>query len=49
MALGLLQTVVLLAPMGLAEPIDAVQHMAAFALVSSLGLMVLAVWMAKLR
>ncbi len=49
MALGLLQTVVLFAPMGLAEPIDAVQHMAAFALVSSLGLLVLTVWMAKLR
>jgi hypothetical protein len=49
MALGLLQTMVLLAPMGLAEPIDAVQHMAAFALVSSLGLLVLTVWMAKLR
>lgn len=49
MALGLSQTMVLLAPMGLAEPIDAVQHMAAFALVSSLGLLVLTVWMAKLR
>jgi uncharacterized membrane protein YqaE (UPF0057 family) len=49
MAQGLLQTVVLLAPMGLAKPIDAVQHMAAFALVSSLGLLVLTVWMAKLR
>jgi hypothetical protein len=49
MALGLLQAVVLLAPMGLVQPIDAAQHMAAFALVSSLGLLGLTVWMAKLR
>jgi len=49
MALGLLQAVVLLAPMGLAQPIDATQHMAAFALVSSLGLLGLTVWMARLR
>ena len=49
MALGMLQAVVLLAPMGLTQPIDAVQHMAAFALVSSLGLLSLTVWMARLR
>jgi uncharacterized membrane protein YqaE (UPF0057 family) len=49
MALGVLQAVVLLAPMGLAQPIDAVQHMAAFALVSSLGLLGLTVWMSRLR
>lgn len=49
MALGLLQALVLLTPMGLAEPIDATQHMAAFALVSSLGLLGLTVWMARLR
>jgi hypothetical protein len=49
MALGVLQAVVLLAPMGLAQPIDAAQHMAAFALVSSLGLLGLTVWMARLR
>jgi hypothetical protein len=49
MALGLLQAVVLLTPMGLALPIDAEQHMAAFALVSSLGLLSLTVWMARLR
>jgi hypothetical protein len=49
MALGLLQAVVLLAPIGLAQPIDAEQHMAAFALVSSLGLFGLTVWMARLR
>jgi uncharacterized membrane protein YqaE (UPF0057 family) len=49
MVLGLLQALVLLTPMGLAEPIDATQHMAAFALVSSLGLLGLTVWMARLR
>jgi uncharacterized membrane protein YqaE (UPF0057 family) len=49
MALGLLQAVVLLTPIGLALPIDAEQHMAAFALVSSLGLLSLTVWMARLR
>jgi uncharacterized membrane protein YqaE (UPF0057 family) len=49
MALGAVQALVLLAPMGLAHPIDAQQHMAAFALVSSLGLLGLTVWMAKLR
>ena len=49
MALGLLQALVLLAPLGLAQPIDAEQHIAAFALVSSLGLFGLTVWMARLR
>jgi hypothetical protein len=49
MALGLLQAAALLIPMGLAQPMDAEQHMAAFALVSSLGLLGLTVWMAKLR
>ena len=49
MALGVLQAGVLLAPMGLGQPIDAAQHMAAFALVSSLGLLGLTVWMSKLR
>ena len=49
MALGALQAVVLLTPMGFTLPIDAVQHMAAFALVSSLGLLSLTVWMARLR
>jgi uncharacterized membrane protein YqaE (UPF0057 family) len=49
MALGLLQAVVLLAPIGLAQPIDAVQHMTAFALVSGLGLLGLTVWMSRLR
>jgi hypothetical protein len=44
-----LQAVVLLAPMGLAQPIDAAQHMAAFSLVSSLGLLGLTVWLASLH
>jgi uncharacterized membrane protein YqaE (UPF0057 family) len=49
MALGALQAAVLLIPMGLAHPMDAAQHMAAFALVSSLGLLGLTVWMSKMR
>ena len=47
--LGVLQALVLLAPMGLAQPIDAAQHMTAFAVVSGLGLLGLTVWMARLR
>lgn len=49
MALGVMQAGVLLVPMALAQPIDASQHMAAFALVSSLGLLGLTVWMSKMR
>jgi uncharacterized membrane protein YqaE (UPF0057 family) len=49
MTLGVLQAVVLFAPMGFAQAMDAQQHMAAFALVSSLGLLGLTVWMARLR
>ena len=49
MALGVLQALVLLAPMGLAQPLDATQHMAAFALVSGVGLLALARWMEQLR
>jgi uncharacterized membrane protein YqaE (UPF0057 family) len=49
MALGLLQAVVLLIPTGLAQPIDATQHIVAFALISGLGLLGLTAWMAKLR
>ena len=49
MAIGVLQALALLTPIGLAQPINAVQHMAAFALVSSLGLLGLTVWMARLR
>ena len=48
-ALGVVQALVLLAPMGLAQPVVANQHIAAFALVSSLGLLSLTVWMARLR
>jgi uncharacterized membrane protein YqaE (UPF0057 family) len=49
MALGALQALVLLAPIGMALPVTAEQHMAAFAWVSSLGLLGLTVWMARLR
>jgi hypothetical protein len=49
MSLGLLQAAVLLLPMGLGVAIAADLHMAAFAAVSSLGLLGLTVWMAKLR
>ena len=49
MTLGALQAATLLIPMGLAQPMDAAQHMAAFALVSSLGLLSLTVWMSRLR
>jgi uncharacterized membrane protein YqaE (UPF0057 family) len=48
-SLGLLQALVLLAPMGLVQKIDATQHMAAFALVSSLALLALTVWMTRLK
>ena len=49
MALGVLQAVVLLTPLGLSQPMDAEQHIAVFALISSLGLFALTVWMARLR
>jgi uncharacterized membrane protein YqaE (UPF0057 family) len=49
MALGVFQAVVLLAPMRFAQPIEAAQHIAAFALLSGLGLLGLTVWMARLR
>ena len=49
MALGVLQALVLLLPMGLAQPMDAAQHMATFAWVSGLGLLGLTVWMSRLR
>ena len=49
MALGLLQALVLLAPSVSGQAVDASQHMAAFALVSALGLLGLAGWMARLR
>lgn len=49
MGLALLQAVVLLLPLGFAQPMNAAQHMLAFALVSSLGLVGLTAWMARLR
>jgi uncharacterized membrane protein YqaE (UPF0057 family) len=49
MVLGVLQAIALLAPMGFAQPIDAQQHMAAFAFLSSFGLLGLTGWMARLR
>jgi len=48
-ALSGLQAVVLFAPIGLTLPLDAEQHIATFALVSSLGLVGLTIWMARLR
>jgi uncharacterized membrane protein YqaE (UPF0057 family) len=48
-ALGALQATVLLAPMAFMQSIDASHHMAAFAFISSSGLLVLTVWMARLR
>jgi uncharacterized membrane protein YqaE (UPF0057 family) len=48
-ALGALQVTVLLVPMALTLPIDAVDHMAVFSFFSSSGLLVLTVWMARLR
>jgi uncharacterized membrane protein YqaE (UPF0057 family) len=49
MALGLVQAAVLFAPIGLAQDASAEQHMAVFAWVSSLGLLGLTVWMARLQ
>jgi uncharacterized membrane protein YqaE (UPF0057 family) len=47
--LALLQAGVLLAPIGLREPIVAVQHIGTFALISSLGLLAITFWMARLK
>jgi uncharacterized membrane protein YqaE (UPF0057 family) len=49
MALGVLQAAALFIPLGFAQPMDAAQHMATFALVSCLSLLGLTVWMARLR
>ena len=49
MTLGALQATVLFMPMGLAHSLGAEQHMAAFALVSCLGLLAQTVWLARLR
>ena len=48
-AVGLLQTMFLLVPITLEISIDPKQHIAVFALVSSLGLLGLTMWMARLR
>jgi hypothetical protein len=49
MGVSALQALALLAPVGLEQPWDAAAHLSAFATVSSLGLLGLTVWMAKLR
>lgn len=49
MSLVALQTLVLMAPFGLSTPIDPALHMVAFALISSIGLLGMTVWMARLR
>ena len=49
MLLALLQALVLLLPLALSARMDAAVHMMAFATVSSLGLVGLTVWMARLR
>jgi len=49
MGLALMQTLVLLAPLVIEMPISATEHVSSFALVSSLGLLGLTAWMAKLR
>jgi uncharacterized membrane protein YqaE (UPF0057 family) len=46
---SLAQCTVLLAPMWLSTPIEATQHIIAFGLISSIGLLGLATWMARLR
>jgi uncharacterized membrane protein YqaE (UPF0057 family) len=49
MTLGGIQAAVLFIPMTLTVPIEPVQHITAFALISSLGLLGLSVWMSRLR
>jgi uncharacterized membrane protein YqaE (UPF0057 family) len=49
MGLALAQGLVLLAPLVFSMPISAAEHVSSFALVSSLGLLGLTAWMAKLR
>ena len=49
MGVAALQAVALLAPLGLAQPLDPAAHLFAFATVSGLGLLGLTVWMARLR
>jgi uncharacterized membrane protein YqaE (UPF0057 family) len=47
--LALAQGLVLLAPLAFYSPISPTEHVSGFALISSLGLLVLTLWMAKLR
>ena len=49
MSLALAQGLVLVAPLVIEMPISATEHVSSFALVSSLGLLGLTAWMAKLR
>ncbi len=49
MALGALQALVLLAPMVITHSIEAGQHMAAFAFVSSTGLLAVSIWSSSLK
>ena len=49
MALGAMQALVLIAPIALTQPINAPDHIIAFAMVSGLGLLGLTLWMARLR
>ena len=49
MGLALLQALVLLLPLALSARMDAAAHMMVFAAVSSLGLVALTAWMARLR
>jgi hypothetical protein len=49
MGLALAQGLVLLAPLVFGVPLSAAEHVSGFALVSSLGLLAITAWMAKLR
>jgi len=49
MSLALTQGLVLLAPLVFGVPLSAADHVSGFALVSSLGLLGVTAWMAKLR
>jgi uncharacterized membrane protein YqaE (UPF0057 family) len=48
-ALGVIQAGVLLTPIVLREPIAAVQHITAFALISSLGMLAMTIWIMRLK
>jgi uncharacterized membrane protein YadS len=49
MGVAALQAVALLAPVGLDQPLNAAMHLSVFSSISSLGLLGLTVWMARLR